>query len=278
MPALNPASEIQERAKEKLDAYREIQAMADNERRRERTAHRTLLKAMSGANGIVEAFIANPMTWVARGLTYMGVAHGTSSALALNAQKQKTFIEEFKKLSTDMPPAQREAHLTKLNANMGVDERGAKSNARLVLGGGKTLAGEAILGQFSRTLGGQGNSRLAGMGRLFNVVGVVGAGTFTVTDIASGKPVAKSVWTNFGGLAFSVGASSVATAAASGGVGAAAGGPITALGLGVGFTAATAWTYFQDHDFRDLYRDLGGDGGNSPDDYTDERRKARFGR
>ena len=47
--------------------------------------------------------------------------------------------------------------------------------------------------------------------------------------------------------------------------------------LGIGFAATTAPTYFQDHDARDLYRDLSDDGGNSPTDNSDDHRKARYG-
>ena len=81
-----------------------------------------------------------------------------------------------------------------------------------------------------------------------------------------------------GGLAPGTGASTASAGAITGGgllsVGSA---PITVTTLGIGFAATSAFNYFQDHDLRDLYRDLEGDGGDRPDDESDEYRKARHG-
>lgn len=90
------------------------------------------------------------------------------------------------------------------------------------------------------------------------------------------QPVGKAIWTNFGGL----GASTAAATGAEAGLVAAGvtGGPVTVAALGVGFGTAAAWSYFQENDMRDLYRDLGGDGIDNPNDNSDEYRKGRFGR
>lgn len=281
MPGLDPHAQEHKQLVAKRDAYLEIEAIANDERNRERTAHRTLLKAINGSNGIIDALLADPKTWVLRGLVAAGTAHGTHAALAENATKMEDFAKNFERLSADstLPAATREAWLAKLMTNVGVDQRGAEGNAKLLLGGGQTKAGEFILGNLARTAGDRGSPKksLTGIGKLFNVVGMLGTGYFTVQDILDGKPVGKSIWANFGGLAFSTTVSSVAVAGAGGAVGAATTSPVTVAGLGVGFAASATWTYFQDHDLRDLYRDLGGDGGNSPADQSDEQRKARYG-
>ncbi|CAM00079.1 hypothetical protein SACE_0738 [Saccharopolyspora erythraea NRRL 2338] len=275
---MDPLARAHEELEAKRDAYREIQAIADDERDRERTAHRTLLKAI---NGIIDALLADPKTWLLRGLVAAGTAHGTHATLAENAAKMEDFARNFERLSADstMSASAREARLATLMANVGVDRRAAEGNAKLLLGGGQTKAGEAVLKQLARITGDWADSKkpATGMAKLFNLVGVVGTGFFTVQDIAQGKPVAKDIWANFGGLGFSTAVSSAAVAGSGGAVGAATTAPITALGPGVGFADSATWTYFQDHDLRDLYRDMGGDGGNSPADQTDEHRKARHG-
>lgn len=277
MPGLDPNAGAHAEAKRKLDAFREIEATVDEERRRERTAHKSLLKAMDGSNTVVDT-VADTQTWIARSLSYAGTAHGTATTLAQNATSELKFASDYARWSADstLPAAVREAHMERLLANAGMDARAANSNARLLAYGGWTRAGDLVFSRLTPTLGGSKEGQLRSVGKAFSVVGVVAAAWFTGKDILAGKPIGKSIWVNFGGLgastAVSTGAEAVAAAAG------ATGGPVTAIGLGAGFAAATAWSYFQDNDLHDLYRDLSGDHIDSPNDNSDEYRKARFGR
>lgn len=164
-------------------------------------------------------------------------------------------------------------------SNAGMDDAAAESNSRLLFGGPKTKAGTFVTNMLSGTL--SSNKRTSALnrtGKLFNVVSALVSTELTVADIANGEPVKKSIRTNLGGLAAGTAASTGYSAAVTQGGLLSVGGATVSVGsLGVGFAATTAFTYFQDHDMRDLYRDLSDDGGNSPTDNSDEYRKARFG-
>lgn len=278
MPGLNPRSEEQNALEDKHDAYSTIEAKADDMRRLERTAHRSLAKCIEGSNGIVDALLSTPHTWISRGFVAAGTTQAAANGLAANSKSMYAFADTFREKSAHLDPELRAQRLEAMLKNAGMDERAAKSNRALLLGGSRTKAGKYVLNQLARTAGGQGEGNLARVGKLFNVVAVGSAAAFTATDIWDGKPVAKSVWANFGGLAAGTGASTGSAAALTGGgllsIGSA---PVTVTTLGIGFAGATAFNYFQDHDLRDLYRDLADDGGDRPDDKSDEYRKARHG-
>ena len=122
MPGLDPNAGAHAEAKRKLDAFREIEATVDEERRRERTAHKSLLKAMDGSNTVVDA-VADTQTWIARSLSYAGTAHGEAIKLAQNAASQLKFASDFAQWSADstLPAAVREAHMERMLANVGMD-------------------------------------------------------------------------------------------------------------------------------------------------------------
>ena len=281
MPGLNPRSEEQDALEDKHDAYRTIEAQADDMRRLERTAHRSLAKCMDGSNGIVDALLSSPQTWISRGFVAAGTAQAAANGLAANSKSMYAFAEMFKHKSAelDLAPEVRAQRMEAMLQNAGMDERAAKSNRALLLGGGRTKAGAMVLDSMAGTLDrSKSNGTMARVGKLFNVAAVVSAAGFTALNIRDGEPVAKSVWANFGGLAAGTAASTGSAAALTGGgllsVGSA---PITVTTLGIGFAGTTAFNYFQDHDLRDLYRDLSDDGGDRPDDKSDEYRKARHG-
>ena len=280
MPGLNPRSEDQDALEDKHDAYRTIEAQADDMRRLERTAHRSLAKCMDGSNGIIDALLSSPQTWISRGFVAAGTAQAAANGLAANSKSMYAFANMYKQQAADLnvSPEVRAQRLESLLKNAGMDERAANSNRALLLGGGRTKAGAMVLDRLAATTGGQRTSNLARVGKLFNVAAVGSAAAFTATDIWNGKPVAKSVWANFGGLAAGTAASTGSAAALTGGGLLSAGSaPITVTTLGIGFAGTTAFNYFQDHDLRDLYRDLSDDGGDRPDDKSDEYRKARHG-
>lgn len=281
MPGLNPRSEEHEALEDKHDAYRTIEAQADDMRRLERTAHRSLAKCWDGSNGIVDALLSSPQTWISRGFVAAGTAQAAAKGLAANSKSMYAFAEMYRQQSLDpgVAPEVRAQRLEKLLNNAGMDQRAANSNKRLLLGGSSTKAGRYVLGAMAGTLGRTTSSgTMDRVGKLFNVTSVIAATGFTVADISSGKPVAKSVWANFGGLAAGTAASTASAGGMTGGGLLSIGGASVTVGsLGVGFAATTAFNYFQDHDLRDLYRDLGGDGGDRPDDKSDEYRKARHG-
>lgn len=277
MPGLDSKSEMKAESERKHDAFREIGSLVWQARGYERTAHRSLSKSLDGTNELLSAIAADRETWISRGFIFVGTAHGAATTLAQSAESMRTFATEFTSLSTDtsMPVAQREARLQAMFTNADMKEGAANSNARLLGGLGKTRAGEFVLKPVSKTLGGEGGGRRNTVGRAFIGTSVAAAVGFVGEDIAHGKPIGKSLSVNFGGLGAGVAASSateVGLVAAG-----ASGGPVTAAGLGVGFAATTAWGYFQDNSLRDFYRDLGGDGIDSPYDNSDEHRKARFG-
>jgi uncharacterized protein YukE len=272
MPGLDPKARAHAEAERKLEAWHEIESTVDDARRLERTAHRSLNKALGASNTVVDAVLASPLTWISRGLVYAGAAHGAATTLSQLAETQFRFADEYARLAADsaLPAATRQANLAKLLTSAGMTAQQAESNARLLANLGKTPAGDHVFRLLTPTLGGKGEGVLRGIGKAFPVVSVLAAGGFTGIDIANGKPVGKAIWANFGGLAASTGAASLVAAGA-------AGGGVTVAGLGVGFTVATAWGYFQENDLRDLYRDLGGDGIDGPNDNSDEYRKGRFG-
>lgn len=279
MSGLDPNSAEHAAAKRKLKAWQEIESTADDARRLERTAHRSLSKALEAANTVIAAITATPLTWVSRGLVFAGSAHGAATTLAQAAESQYKFADEFRRLAADstLPAAAREAHLNKLLTSAGMTAQQAQSNARLLANASNTKAGEFVFRYLTPTLGGTKEGGIGrSIGKAFPVISVGAATVFTGLDIAAGKPVGKAIWTNFGGL----GASTAAATGAEAGLVAAGvtGGPVTVAALGVGFGTATAWSYFQENDMRDLYRDLGGDGIDNPNDNSDEYRKGRFGR
>ncbi|GAA2784931.1 hypothetical protein [Saccharopolyspora taberi] len=280
MPGLDPKRAEHAAAERKLEAWREIESTADDARRYERTAHRSLLKALDASNTVIAAITATPLTWISRGLAYAGTAHGAATTLAQNAESMRSFAENFQRWAADstMPASLRESNLRQLLLNAGMDQRAADSNARLLGNTGRTAAGDLLLKRLTTSLAGTSTKEgvFRNTARAFSVVGVAAAGIFTGLDIAAGKPVGKAIAVNFGALGASTAAGAGASALMAGA--GAAGAPVTLTGLGVGFAAATAWTYFQENDLRDLYRDLGGDGIDSPDDNSDEYRKGRFGR
>lgn len=276
MTGLDPHRTEHAAAKAKLDAYDEIETTVHGERKRERTAHRSLSKALEGSNTLIDA-VANATTWIGRGFVYAGTAHGKATTLAQNAESMKTFAENYRTLSanTALSAGAREKNLEALFANAGMEKRAADSNARLLGNLGKTRAGEFVMRRLSGTAGGERNTRANSIGRAFSGAAVVAATWTTATEVTEGKPIGKSVWTNFGALGVATGAGTAAEAAAT--AAGASGGPITATGLGVGFLASTAWSYFQENDLQDLYRDLDGDHIDNPNDKSDEYRKARYG-
>lgn len=278
MPGLDPHSAERSALEEKHKAYQSILASADDKRRLERTAHRSLAKALDGGNSIVDTVAANPQTWISRGLISAGTFRAAETGLAANAEKMRNFADKFGRLAADstMPAEAHNARMQTLLANAGMEEQAAKSNTQMLLGGSRTKAGAHVLDRLSSNMGGQKN--LAKVGKLFNVTAGVTAVGFTAQDIMNGEPIWKSVRVNMGGyVAGTAGGSAATWAATGGGALSVASAPVTALGLGVGFATTTVYTYFQDHDLRDLGRDLGGDRGDSPSDNTDEYRKARFG-
>ncbi|MHA6802800.1 hypothetical protein [Salinifilum ghardaiensis] len=281
MPGLDPHSAERSALEEKHKAYQAILASVDDKRRLERTAHRSLADALDGGNSIVETVTANPQTWISRGLISAGTFRAAETGLAANAESMRNFADEFARLSADstMPAEARNARMQTLLTNTGMEDQAATSNRRMLLGGSRTKAGAYVLDRLSANMGGQKSTRLAKVGKLFNVTAGLTAVGFTAQDIMNGEPIGKSVRVNMGGYAIGTAGGSAATwAATSGGALSVASAPVTALGLGVGFATATAYTYFQDHDLRDLGRDLGGDRGDGPNDNTDEYRKARIGR
>ena len=265
----------------KHNAYWSIQKSVEDLRNQERTAHRSLLKCINGGNGIADSLLSNPQTWISRFFVSVGTVRAAANGLSENADSQRAFAEKFAQLSEDstIPAAQREQTTHRLLANAGMDDAAADSNSRLLLGGANTKAGSYIADTLSGTLAPRNEkSSLPRTGKLFNIAAFGSAAIFTITDIANGKPLAKSAWVNFGGLTAGTAASSGFSAAATqGGLLSVASAPITLASLGVGFTATSAFNYFQDHDMRDLYRDLSDDGGNSATDNSDEYRKARYG-
>lgn len=223
---------------------------------------------------------ANPQTWISRGLISAGTFRAAESGLAANAENMRRFVDEFDRLAADstLPAEARNARMQSLLTNAGMEEQAAKSNSRMLLGGSQTKAGMAVLDMLGATAGSKGQGRMANFGKLFNVTAGLTAVGFTATDIMNGEPIGKSVRVNMGGFVVGTAAGSAATwTGTGGGALSVASAPVTGLGLGVGFAATTAYTYFQDHDLRDLGRDLGGDRGDSPNDNSDEHRKARFG-
>lgn len=281
MPALDPHHSEHMALEALNDAYSSVEASASDMRDLERTAHRSLAKCIEGGNGITDALLSNPQTWMARGLVATGTVQAAASGLAENAKAEYAFADMYQREAAEynIPASVREARLKGMLRNAGMDDAAANSNARLLFGGPMTKAGTYVMNSLGANLGvGDGKSSLKRVGKLFNVAALGASLGFTVQDIANGKPIGKSIWTNFGGFAAGTAASSGFSAAATrGGFLSVAESPITVSSLGVGFLGTTAFNYFQDHDLRDLYRDLSDDGGNSANDQSDEYRKARYG-
>jgi len=279
MPGLDPHREEHEAIAEKRETYRSIEAKADDMRRLERTAHRSLAKCMGGSNGIIDALLSTPQTWASRGLVAAGTVQAAANGLKENAENMRKFAYMYQHQSTGVSPEVRAQRLEKLFENVGLDEKAARSNSRLLIGGGETKAGKYVFDTLSGTLGKTSSDKaMSRVGKLFNVTSVVASAGFTIADIWSGKPVAKTVWANFGGLAAgTLGSTASAGALTGGGLLSVGSAPVTVTTLGIGFAATSAFNYFQDHDLRDLHRDLADDDGDRADDESDEYRKARYG-
>ena len=276
MPGLETKSMDHKRAQHKLEEFGQLSTRLDELRRYERTAHRSLAQALENTNTVISA-VSDPNTWIGRSLVFATTAHGASKKFSEHAIEMSKFVQNSAVWSSDgtVPAAVREQRIHGMLSNMGMSQQASDSNAKLLLNVGKTRAGDFVLKRLSGSVGGKSNTRVNAVGRAFSWSAVGVAAATTGIDIKQGKPILKSVWTNFSSLGVSTAASS-ATETGMMAAGA-SGGPVTAAGLGVGFAAATGWSYFQDNDLQDAYRDLGGGDIDTPDNHSNAQRKARFG-
>ncbi|GAB3283585.1 hypothetical protein [Parasphingorhabdus pacifica] len=275
LPGLNPAHQRQQELEAKLDAWREAEGLVNWARRLERTAHEELNSALADANNLV-ASLTKAATWIANSVATVGALHGAATKLQSMATERLQFVEQFRQLSANssMPTAAREAHLTRLMSSIGLTQQQADSNAGALANLGNTKTGNLAFNPLTKNFGGSKPGVLREIGRMGSVP------TFILTGIESGrqiivegKPVGKTLKTNF--EVWGVGALTGGGAAAAATTAGFAGGPVTLVGVGVGVAGSTVYGYFQDNTWEDFKHDSKEVGKESLDQYGKSQEEMR---
>ena len=226
LPGLDPAYHKQKELEAKLDAWEEAEGLVNWARRLERTAHEELNSALTDANNLV-ASLTKTSTWIGNSVALVGALHGAATKLQGMAVERLAFVEQFKRLSADstMPAATRQAHLTQLMASIGLTQQQADSNARALANIGNTKFGDLVFNPLTKTFGGTKPGVARTIGRMGSVAGFVLTGVEAGRQIIfEGKPVGKTLASNFaswgvgagvgGGAALIAGAAGAAAAPA----------------------------------------------------------------
>ncbi|TDD91974.1 hypothetical protein E1202_04375 [Saccharopolyspora karakumensis] len=255
LPGLDPGYQKQKELERKLDAWSEAVGLVEWARRLERTAHEELNAALSDANNLV-ASLTKASTWIGNFVALVGSLHGAATKLQGMAAERLAFLEEFKRLSADsaMPAATRQAHLTQMMSSIGLTQQQAESNARALGNLGNTKAGALVFNPLTKTFGGTKPGVMRGLGRWGSVPGFILTGVEAGRQIIfDGKPVGKTLQSNFESWGVGAVAAGVAGAGAVA-VGAAAA-PAVILGVGVGAAASWAWSYSENNTWEDFQHD-----------------------
>lgn len=255
MPRLDPAYQAKKDLERRLDAWSEAEGLVQWARRLENTAHEELNAALDDANALV-ASLMKGSTWLANSVAVVGALHGAAKKLQGMAAERLEFMENFKRLSADsaMPAATRQAHISKLMSSIGITEQQAASNSRALGNLGETKVGNIMFNPLSKTFGGTKPGVLRTVGRMGAVAGFVLTGVESGRQIImDGKPVGKTLSSNFASYGVGAGVGGVAALVA-GAVGAATA-PVTIVGVGVGAGASWLYSYSQENSWQDFQHD-----------------------
>ncbi len=254
LPGLNPKADANDDA---WAAWHQVESMTDWARNLESTAHKELNASLSDANGIV-ASLQKPSFWIGQAASFGGGLHGAATTLQAEAAKRLEWVQKFERLAADsnMPAATRQAHIATMMRSIGLTEAQAKSNARALGNLGNTKVGNLAFNPLTKTLGGSRKGFWGALGRTGSVVGtLLTAANAGKQIVFGGKPVYKTIETNFTGFALGalVGRGAALVAGAAG----AASAPVTILGVGVGSAATWVYNYSQTHSWDDFQHDVG---------------------
>lgn len=255
MPGLDPTYQARKELERRLDAWREAEELVQWARRLENTAHEELNAALDDANALM-ATLVKGSTWLGNTVAVVGALHGAAKKLQEMAAERLAFVENFSRLSADsaMPTATRQAHMTKLMSSIGLTEAQAASNARALWNLGDTKVGNILFNPLTKTFGGTKPGVVRTVGRMGGIAGFVLTGVESGRQIiVEGKPVGKTLSSNFESYGFGAlaggGAAVAATALGF------AGGPVTIIGVGIGAAASWGYSYFQENTLQDFQHD-----------------------
>lgn len=252
LPGLDGANRDLER---RLEAWDEAEGLVQWARRLENTAHEELNTALEDANALVASLVKGS-TWLGNTVATVGALHGAAKKLQDMAAERLRFVETFSRLSADsaMPAATRQAHMTKLMTSIGLTEAQAASNARALGNIGETRVGNILFNPLTKTFGGTKPGVVRTVGRMGGIAGFLLTGVESGRQIiVEGKPVGKTLSSNFASYGVGAGVGGVA-ALALGAAGAAAA-PVTIVGVGVGAGASWLYSYSQENTWQDFQHD-----------------------
>ncbi|GAA2330127.1 hypothetical protein GCM10009854_01140 [Saccharopolyspora halophila] len=255
LPGLDPAHQKHEALERRFEAWDEAEGLVQWARRSENTAHEELNAALDDANALV-ASLMKGSTWLANTVAVVGALHGAAKKLQDMAAERLRFVEIFSRLSADsaLPAATRQAHLTKLMASIGLTESQAASNARALGNIGETRAGNILFNPLTKTFGGTKPGAVRTVGRMGGIAGFVLTGVESGRQIiVEGKPVGKTLSSNFASYGVGAGVGGVAALAA--GAAGAAAAPVTVVGVGVGAGPSWLYSYSQENTWQDFQHD-----------------------
>ncbi|RRO15438.1 hypothetical protein EIL87_15350 [Saccharopolyspora rhizosphaerae] len=255
MPGLDPTDQARKDRERRLDAWREAEDLVQWARRLENTAHEELNAALEDANALV-ASLTKGSTWLGNTVAVVGALHGAAKKLQGMAAERLAFVENFSRLSADsaMPAATRQAHMTKLMTSIGLTEAQAASNARALGNLGETKVGNILFNPLAKTFGGTKPGVVRTVGRMGGIAGFLLTGVESGRQIiVEGKPVGKTLSSNF--ASYGVGAGVGGAAALAAGAAGVAAAPVTVIGVGVGAGAAWLYSYSQENTWQDFQHD-----------------------